>query len=235
MILLIMLNQYLIEKLAKDLKIAPLNIIREYFEMEVLHYLSRSKLADNILFYGGTALRIAYQSFRFSEDLDFLFIKNLKSSRQELKKVLQAAVKENQGMAVEEVIDKRSTLFGLLHIENNLLKHPIRIKIEISKKKNGIASENLLLISPTSNKEVIFRTAKLESIYELKKKAIQNRDMPRDWFDYWYISQKLHQGEISGKKFPFNKNEFARELKRWLPRDKWQAINMAIKFYGEKN
>lgn len=31
-----MLNQLLIEKLASDLKIAPLNIIREYFEMKNL-------------------------------------------------------------------------------------------------------------------------------------------------------------------------------------------------------
>lgn len=88
MILLIMLNQYLAEKLAKEQKIAPLNIIREYLEMEVLHYLSRSKLADNIIFYGGTALRLAYQSFRFSEDLDFLFIKNLKTDKKELKQAL---------------------------------------------------------------------------------------------------------------------------------------------------
>lgn len=131
--------------------------------------------------------------------------------------------------------DKRLTLFGLLHIKNELLKHPIRIKIEISKRKNGVKSENLLLISPTSNKEVIFRTAGMESIYELKKKAIQNRDMPRDWFDFWYLSQKLRRDETINKNFPFNKNEFARELKRWLPPDKWQAIDMAIKFYGGKN
>ncbi len=233
MILLIMLNQYLIEKLAEDLKIAPLNIIREYLEMEALHYLSKSELADNIIFYGGTALRLAYQSFRFSEDLDFLFLDNAKAGARKLKSALQAVANRNQGVEIEEVIDKRLTLFGLLHIKHGLLKHPIRIKIEKSKKKNGIASENILLVSPTSNKEVIFRTAKLESIYELKKKAILNRDLPRDWFDFWYLNQKLHQEEVINKKFPFNKNEFARELKRWLPRDKWQSIDMALKFYAK--
>lgn len=228
-----MLNQYLIEKLAKEQKIAPLNIVREYLEMEVLHYLSRSKLADNVIFYGGTALRLAYQGFRFSEDLDFLFVKNSKSDKKELVKVLQLAANENQGVSLEEVIDKRLTLFGLLHIKNKLLKHPIRIKIEISKRKNGIKSENALLTSPVSSKEVIFKTAGLESIYQLKKKAIKNRDMPRDWFDCWYLSQKLHRDKKISKEFPFNKNEFARELKRWLPQDKWQTIGMAIKFYGK--
>ena len=66
-----MLPLSLIEKIARDLKIAPLNIIREHLEMETLYYLAESKLSENLIFYGGTVLRLAYNSFRFSEDLDF--------------------------------------------------------------------------------------------------------------------------------------------------------------------
>ena len=230
-----MLNQYLIEKSAREQKIAPLNIIREYLEMEVLYFISKSKLSENIIFYGGTALRLAYQSFRFSEDLDFLLAKDLKSNKKELKKVLQLVAVENKGVVLEEIIDKRLTLFGLLHIKNEMLKHPIRIKIEISKRKNGVKSENLLIISPVSNKEIILKTAELESIYEMKQKAIKNRNAPRDWFDFWHLSQKLNKNKMINKKFPFNKKEFSRELKRWLPQDRWQAIDLAIKFYGRKN
>ena len=230
-----MLNQYLIEKSAREQKIAPLNIIREYLEMEVLYFISKSKLSENIIFYGGTALRLAYQSFRFSEDLDFLLAKDLKSNKKELKKVLQLVAAENKGVILEEVINKRLTLFGLLHIKNEMLKHPIRIKIEISKRKNGIKSENLLLTSLISNKEIILKTAELESIYKMKQKAIENRNAPRDWFDFWYLSQKLRKNKMINKKFPFNKKEFSRELKRWLPQDRWQAIDLAIKFYGRKN
>lgn len=230
-----MLNQYLIEKLAREQKIAPLNIIREYLEMEVLYFISKSKLSENIIFYGGTALRLAYQSFRFSEDLDFLFVKNLRFGKKKLKESLQIVAAENKGVVLEEVIGKRLTLFGLLHIENEMLKHPIRIKIEISKRKNGIKSENLLLTSPISNKEIILKTAGLESIYQMKQKAIKNRDMPRDWFDFWYLSQKLGKNKMINKKFPFNKNEFSRELKRWLPQNRWLSIDLAIKFYGRKN
>ena len=57
MILLTMLNQYLLERLSRELKIAPLNVIREHLEMEVLYYLSQSSLSNDIIFYGGTALR----------------------------------------------------------------------------------------------------------------------------------------------------------------------------------
>lgn len=226
-----MLNQDLIEKLSRDLKIAPLNIIREYLEVETLYYLSQSKLSENLIFYGGTALRLAHKSFRFSEDLDFLLVRDSKSKKKELTEVLENVVKENAGVKIEEVFEKKFTLFGLFHIRNELLKHPIRIKIEICKKKDGIKAENLLLSSLVSSKEVIFRTATLDSMYKSKKEALKARVVPRDWFDYWYLSQKLHKDKTINKKFPFNRREFTNEIKRWLPRDKWKIIEAVIKFY----
>lgn len=228
-----MLNQYLIEKLAGEEKIAPLNIIREYLEMEVLFNLSKTKLSENVIFYGGTALRLARNSFRYSEDLDFLLIKKSRTDKKDLLTALRATAAGNEGVNVEEVLEKRQTIFGLLHIKNNLLKHPIRIKVEISKKRNGVKSENLLLVSPVSNREVIFKTISLESIYKLKALAINGREMPRDWFDYWYISQKLRRKNDINKKIPFQTSEFSAELKRWLPRDKWKIIKTVINFYAK--
>jgi hypothetical protein len=60
---------------------------------------------------------------------------------------------------------------------------------------------------------------------------MQQRDLPRDWFDYWYLSQRLHKHEALKIKFPFPKKEFSRELKRWLSQDKWKIIETVIKFY----
>lgn len=226
-----MLNQVLIEKFAADFKIAPLNIIREYLEIEILYYLSQRKLSENLVFYGGTSLRLAYQSLRFSEDLDFLLSSSSKNDKKELKDALEAMAANNEGASIEEIIEKRNTLFALVHIKNALLKHAIRIKIEICKKKNGIKSENILITSPINNKEPIFRTADLESLYKLKENAIIGRDMPRDWFDYWYLCQKLHVQNSIQKKFPFSKRNFENELKRWLPRDKWKIIKTVTDFY----
>jgi hypothetical protein len=101
----------------------------------------------------------------------------------------------------------------------------------MSKKSNGVQTENVLLSSPTSNKEAIFRTATLEAIYRLKKETIKNRETARDWFDFWYLSQRLHKEDKINKKFPFQKMKFTNELKRWLPRDKWKIIETAIKSY----
>ncbi|MBU4360295.1 nucleotidyl transferase AbiEii/AbiGii toxin family protein [Patescibacteria group bacterium] len=226
-----MLHQDLVENLTKELKIAPLSIIRENLEMEILNEISQTKLASNLIFYGGTALRLAYNSFRFSEDLDFLLIKNLKSDKKELEIALNKVVENNQGIILEEVIEKRDTLFGLLKINHSLLKHSIRIKIEICKKKNGIKKENKLLVSPTTNLEVIFPTADLESLYKTKLEALKNRNLARDWFDLWYLNQKLDIKQKQSKKFSFNKQEFFRELKRFLPQNKWTIIQTVIKFY----
>jgi len=227
-----MINLYLLEKLSRELNIAPLNIIRENLEMEVLYYLSRSGLSENIIFYGGTALRLAYKSLRFSEDLDFLFVKQTASAEQELKQILNLVTEKNKEAALEEVRDKRHTLFGLLHIKGEFLKHPVRIKIEISKRKNGVKSENLLLMSPTSAKEPIIKTATLESLKRMKTRAIRNRNLPRDWFDYWYVCQKLSSPKTIRRKLPFNPTEFRRELRRWLPRSSWKIIDTVMTFFS---
>lgn len=226
-----MLDQVFIENKTLELNIAPLQVIREFYEMETLHFLSRSPLSEKLIFYGGTALRLSYNSFRFSEDLDFWIRKPGSNDKKELSEVFKNITNANTGVTVEEVIDKRWTLFGLLHFNEKFLKHPFRIKIEINKKKNGIESENRLLSSPVSNKEVIFRTTTLNSLLKLKENAIKSRNVPRDYFDYWYIAHKLKIDINEIKNFPFNPKEFEREMKRWLPKDKWKIIGPIIKFY----
>ena len=47
------------------------NVVREYFQQLFLSRLYEEKGSDKLLFKGGTALRIIWQSPRFSEDLDF--------------------------------------------------------------------------------------------------------------------------------------------------------------------
>ncbi|MBI4209455.1 MAG: nucleotidyl transferase AbiEii/AbiGii toxin family protein [Deltaproteobacteria bacterium] len=227
-----MLNLSLIEELSRRLKIAPLNIIREHLEMETLYSLSRSALSEHILFYGGTALRLAYQSFRYSEDLDFLFIHKTPSLKKGLEQIMQQVTFENPGTTLEDVFEKRWTLFGLLHIRHELLKHPIRMKIEIHKKVNGIDNENVLLTSPVSTRQVILKVATPQAILALKAKTLESRKQPRDWFDYWYLCQRLRFIPQTTLQLPFPKRLFKNELQRWLPRDQWKAIDLAGGFYG---
>jgi predicted nucleotidyltransferase component of viral defense system len=45
--------------------------VREYWEMLILKELTESLLGEKLVFIGGTALRLVYNSPRFSDDLDF--------------------------------------------------------------------------------------------------------------------------------------------------------------------
>lgn len=47
------------------------NILREYLQYKILEIIFNSKYAQDLIFLGGTALRIIYNNGRFSEDLDF--------------------------------------------------------------------------------------------------------------------------------------------------------------------
>lgn len=229
-----MLHQSLIEQYAQELKIAPLNIIREYMEVEMLNSFSQSKLSEAVVFYGGTALRLAYHSMRFSEDLDFLFIKSVTGAKRMLTHMLETVIRNHDGVTIEDVYEKRYTVFGLLHITHPLLKHAIRLKVEISKKQNGISGNHMLLTSPTAIAQPLIYTADLQSLQRAKLFAIKNRVETRDWFDLWYINQRLKSGTKPKATFPFNQREFSNELKRWLPQDAWKVIPNITAYY-EKN
>lgn len=67
-----MITQDAIKKLAVQYRTSEFpNIVREYFQHLFLSQLYRLEKSGNLLFKGGTALRIIYGSPRFSEDLDF--------------------------------------------------------------------------------------------------------------------------------------------------------------------
>ncbi|RLC35943.1 hypothetical protein DRH27_06035, partial [Candidatus Falkowbacteria bacterium] len=68
-----------------DLKGFERSILREYLQYKILNIIFQSREAAKISFLGGTAIKICYGSFRFSEDLDF---DNFKLSRDEFKNII---------------------------------------------------------------------------------------------------------------------------------------------------
>jgi len=213
--------------LSQKIKIASEHILREYFEMAILQIFSDTNLTKDMIFYGGTALRLAYNGIRFSEDLDFLIINEIKVNK--LKEILSELTKKYMELSLVEIKDKRNTLFALLKIQHSSLKYPRHIKIEICKKKNGIKSEYRLISSQCSNLTPLIQTATLESLECAKIKAINGRNEPRDFFDFWLIENLLKKPVVFPKTIPFEHNEFKRELKRFIPQNKWLIIDQILK------
>jgi predicted nucleotidyltransferase component of viral defense system len=66
-----MIEKRQVQKIAQLWQTTTDNVAREYFQQLFLSRLYQEHGSDSMLFKGGTALRIIWQSPRFSEDLDF--------------------------------------------------------------------------------------------------------------------------------------------------------------------
>lgn len=213
------------EKLSRELKININQIVREYWEMLILKEISQNQLGDSLIFVGGTALRLAYNSFRFSDDLDFYLKK--KTSFSIFKKTIISIAKKYD-LEITDLKSKYFTFLAELKIKENYLILPFRIKIEIRKKIFKKQLETRLLISPTVNFQVLIITPSLLKMKELKISALKERKEPRDLFDLWFIAQQL--------KVPFqkpavkiDKKLLKQNLSKYLPQNFQKIIEELAK------
>lgn len=79
------------------------NVVKEYLQHLFLFFLYQEKKSESLLFKGGTALRIVWQSPRFSEDLDFTGSKiTIAEIESLMEKVLIKMEKEGLRTEIEE-------------------------------------------------------------------------------------------------------------------------------------
>lgn len=185
------MNKQLAETLEKKLGISQEQIVREEYEMISLKALFESELGKSFVFRGGTALRLAYGSSRFSEDLDFSIIEDF--DKKELKAVLKRIADQNEALRLKEALQKKYTYFGLFRVKEYFLKQAFSIKFEASIRPADWRKDKdyklLTLNSQVTNLTVLAQIASLEWI-EKEKKTIKPPRV-RDVFDLWFIGQKL--------------------------------------------
>ena len=220
------MEQSIAEQKTRELKIDKTQVVREYWELIILKGLYESPLGRYLIFKGGTALRLTYGSPRFSEDLDFSLTKNaLKGKFSSLIKKMIAPFPE---LSLTDLEEKYYTYLSEMKVTQNYLPFPFRIKIEISKREmKGYQRELKLLNSPATVIQVMGQVATLEQIYKDKLACLEGRAKPKDLFDLWYISEKL-KIPYTPKKIS-SKKEFVRDLRKYLPKDFWPAIERLTK------
>lgn len=205
-------------KLALELGASPEVVIMEAYQMAILDGLASTPLSKHLIFKGGTCLRLGHQSFRFSEDLDFSALKPLPFS--DFKKRMIMIIKKYPEARLEDIFNMKETLFAKFVISTGGRK--VGIKIEISKRRESWLREKdyrlKLLQSPVSNLTPLVYSATLERIYSDKLKAVKNREKPRDWFDLWFLSQKLNKKWR--KKIPLSKKLMLDRVRFLLPKPK---------------
>jgi predicted nucleotidyltransferase component of viral defense system len=222
--------------LVKNLGISQDQIIREEAELIILDALARHTLGEKVVFYGGTALRLAYNSPRFSEDIDLLRIKQCSFSTFEDFAI--SLEKKNENWKLADIKEKRHTFFALFVIESPFLKHNFSVKIElhIPQKKISLETRLALIKSPVSVLEPLVLVPTLEELKRLKEEALIQRKKARDLFDLWYIAQSLRIPFVLPEKLPdFSKREFENELKVFLPKKYYPIIRDIYEHAYQKN
>jgi len=225
-----MLTSDKLKQLAIKNQTTELNVRREYVQHVFLSYFYQQKESRQICFKGGTALRVLFNSPRFSEDLDF------SSPLRGIKEIETAVINtleeiEHEGIQTEIVESKKTTGGYLAIISFKLSLHSIEIQIEISNREKDSEGEVVTVVNDFIPSYTIMQL-KLQILTEEKLLALLSRKKPRDFYDLYFmlraknlISQKqkkvLAEALIELKKTHIN---FEKELKQFLPRTHWTII-----------
>jgi predicted nucleotidyltransferase component of viral defense system len=155
---------------------------QEQFELEVLDKLNSAKLLNQLVFLGGTMLRLCFGLNRFSVDLDFWITKKLDTNKlfKDIEKCL------DHSYMVIDAANKFNTL--LFEIKSN--NYPRSLKLEIRKGKKRIKTEPAIAYSKFSNLQVLLNVVSLSEMMQAKIDAFLNRKEIRDIFDIEFLLKK---------------------------------------------
>ncbi len=219
------MDRFTAESLAKKIQISKDYVVREEYEVLILKEIYESEFGVNLMFKGGTALRLVYGSARFSEDLDFSLIHKIDGRR--FIEFMQGAVRKYPEMVDLEATEKHYTIFVLIKVKVEYLDRAFSIKIEISKRAKMWAINDYndkIIKSEVAPLTVLARVASLEVILREKKAALKNRKVARDVFDYWFINQ-LVKKEVKVDFSGYDKQKALSELHKLLARPYWRVID----------
>lgn len=221
-----MLAEETISGLARKFQIAEVNVKREYFQHLFLWRFYQQPKADIIYFKGGTALRIIYQSPRFSEDLDFnASILDIKSIEEIILETLSQIQKENIKTDIQESKETDGGYFATLEFEGK-----ITINLQISFRERETRGEVATIPNDFIPAYTIIALP-LDQLIGEKMRALLDRKKARDFYDLYFILRdarlrpylpKDHLKEaLSALQNTHINFEF--ELKQFLPRSHWMV------------
>lgn len=214
------------QTLSQKLQVSIDQVVREEYEILLLKEIFESEYGSGLVFKGGTALRLAYQSPRFSEDLDFTLIGDF--DRGKFIAFLKELAKKYPSIAAVEANEKYYTVFGLVRIKEDFLDRAFSIKVEVSKRKVKWQEDkdwsNKIIKSEVTPLTVLVQVASLKRLLLEKENALKNRKAARDIFDFWYINALLKK-EVKPSFEGYNKEDAKAELHRLLARTYWKVVD----------
>lgn len=191
-----MISQETIQKLAIQYQAADHpNIVREYFQHLFLSLLYKEEKAQNILFKGGTALRIIFGSHRFSEDLDFSIF-NIREYEIEgiVGKLFITVLAKIERLGIKVELESKSgkTSGGYRGVANFVIyNYPATsVTIEASS-RNGrdVRGEIEIIVNDFIPNYNLYHLPQDMLVTE-KIKALLTRKKARDFYDIYFMMRK---------------------------------------------
>ncbi len=225
-----MLNRETIKEMALRHKTTEINIAREYVQHLFLSFFYQERNSEQVLFKGGTALRIVFQSPRFSEDLDFSgFGINIETLETLLVNVMDKIERTGVSIDVSESKKTSGGYIGVLDLEFS--DYRTRILLEVSlRKKTKVKGEPVLIAGdflPPYTISILPRT----DLIDEKLAAVLSRATPRDYYDVYFLLRKgivsvEQRKSLRGIKHRLEKERLSveKELKDFLPSDQQKII-----------
>ncbi|KKQ18382.1 MAG: hypothetical protein US31_C0005G0032 [Berkelbacteria bacterium GW2011_GWA1_36_9] len=224
-----MISSFAIQNLSKKLQTTELNIRREYVQHLFLAHFYHQKEAEQFFFKGDTALRIVFNSPRFSEDLDFSAkLYNTKHIEDAIVSTLNEI--EREGIDTEIVESKETTGGYLTNISFRIGNDQITVLLQFSKRRSKDTSEVVTVAGdfiPPYSITLLDR----KHLTNEKIQALLTRSKPRDFYDLYYLirSNLINQEQRKlltqvKKKLETTKINFGLELKQFLPKSHWPII-----------
>jgi len=155
---------------------------QEIFEIEVLAWLKNKEFLRNMIFGGGTMLRLCYNLRRYSVDLDFWTYR--------VDKVDQFFINLKDSLKIDYDLTDAQNKFYTLLFEIKKASYPRKLKIEIRKDAEEKDFQEKIAYSPYSNQQVLLKSFTLEQMMKNKIGALLDRKEIRDVFDVEFLTRK---------------------------------------------
>jgi len=218
-----------IRALTAKLQTTELNVRREYCQHLFLSHFYQQPLTDQVYFKGGTALRVIYNSPRFSEDLDFsASLTNIHALEDAVVGALAGITLENVEVDIAEAKTTSGGYLAIITFHSD--DAPIAVQLEISLREGEKRGEAVTIVSDFIPAYTILALAKDQLIDE-KIRALLSRKKARDFYDLYFLlrANLLPPGKRDAlppalETVRSSKIDFEQELKEFLPRSHWAIV-----------
>src|SRR3989338_2337451 len=196
-----------------EMEVISWNVVeKDYYLNLLLEGISASKLKNNLVFKGGTALRkIYFQDYRYSEDLDFTLKKSLTETqlRQDITEIFDYIKHEhNQVFNIKTAyVRKHFTDLKVQFVGLRGQKNTIALDFMADE----IISDEVLekpVINNYYKKTFKIPVYSLEEMLAEKLRSLLQRTRVRDYYDVWYLLTKTKVDKIKFKKIFMEKVKY---------------------------